>query len=97
MDMGHEFSVSVKAESSGRFIYVANNLESSIIVYQVAANGSLTQVPGSGMTVGGPWCEELAYSPVGNYLYFTIDDALIDYHINAVTDCRKQRYLRRVR
>jgi Lactonase, 7-bladed beta-propeller len=93
----HEFSVSVKAESSGRFIYVANNLESSIIVYQVAANGSLTQVPGSGMTVGGPWCEELAYSPVGNYLYFTIDDALIDYHINAVTDCRKQRYLRRVR
>jgi 6-phosphogluconolactonase (cycloisomerase 2 family) len=83
---GHEYGQSIKAESTGRFIYVADDLESSINVYQVSPNGSLTLVPGSGATVGGPWCEALGYNPVGGYLYFTLDEAgLIDYHINPVT------------
>jgi DNA-binding beta-propeller fold protein YncE len=82
----YQYAVSIVAESTGRFIYIANDLESSITSYQVAANGSLSQVPGSGTVVGGPWCEALAYNPVGGYLYFTLDEAgLIDYHINPLT------------
>jgi DNA-binding beta-propeller fold protein YncE len=81
-----QYAVGIVAEKTGHFIYIATDLESSISTYQVAANGSLTQVPGSGAVVGGPWCESLAYNPVGGYLYLGLDEAaLLDSHINPVT------------
>jgi 6-phosphogluconolactonase (cycloisomerase 2 family) len=83
---GHEYGQSIKAEKTGRFIYIANDLETSINVYQVSPNGSLSLVPGSGTVMGGPWCEQLAYSPINYHLYLTTDESGLDvYQLNALT------------
>ena len=80
---GHEYTVQVTAEKTGRFIYVACDLEASILTYRVSPNGGLTQVLPTVFS-GGPWCENLAYNPVNNHLYIT-NDRLAEFSLNPVT------------
>jgi 6-phosphogluconolactonase len=63
---------SVVIHPSGKFLYVANpgQLENDISLFDIASNGSLTEVtPRTSVEPGGSQPEYLAMDPAGSYLY----------------------------
>lgn len=63
---------SVVLHPSGKFLYVANpgQLENDISLFDIASNGSLTEItPRTSVEPGGSQPEYLAMDPAGNYLY----------------------------
>ncbi len=61
---------SISIDSTGSYLYVANEIDDSVAVYSIAADGSLTVVEYE-LNVTGAYA--LAISPGGQYLYVTDD------------------------
>src|SRR5579863_4003754 len=64
---------SIVARPDGKYLFVANELASSISTYRIDSSGALTQVSSSPVEIdGNP--RELAIDPSGRYLYATTED-----------------------
>jgi 6-phosphogluconolactonase (cycloisomerase 2 family) len=72
-------------DSSGKFLYTANNIDSSISEFRIESDGSLTELPGSpiGQTANGPVA--LLIENSGKYMYVVNQSAgnLLAYSIGS--------------
>jgi 6-phosphogluconolactonase len=73
----------------GRFLYVVNRSSSSLAMFSVGADGKLTALAGSPLSITGSiW--ELALDPTGAYLYLPTGTAVLTFSIDPSTGALKQ-------